>query len=239
MQDMQHEKELARIIDEYHRRGTAPALSHRYHRDNADTRLNEQGLHRALRTTFARHGMASLAGTRVLDVGCGSGGWLRRLVEIYGAAEERCTGIDLLEERVQAARATLPLAEWHSGSAHALPLASDAYDLVLSFTVFSSILDDALCAAIAGEMWRVLRPSGFILWYDYTYDNPSNRAVRGMPLSRVRAFFPEGIIGDVQRITLAPPLARRIAPRAYWLAAALERSKALNTHLLMTIQKST
>ncbi len=82
------------------------------------------------------------------------------------------------------------------------------------------------------------RTRGLILWYDYTYNNPSNRAVRGMPLARVRAFFPEGTIGDVLRITLALPLARRIAPRAYWLAAALERSEALNTHLLMTIHKS-
>ena len=147
-------------------------------------------------------------------------------------------GIDLMEERIEAAHAALPAMEWHVGSAHALPMASASCDLILCFTVFSSILDDALCAAIAGEMWRVLAPPGYILWYDFTYNNPANSAVRAMPRSKVLAFFPRGIIGDMQRITLAPPLARRIAPRAYWLACTLERSKILNTHLLMTIQKN-
>jgi ubiquinone/menaquinone biosynthesis C-methylase UbiE len=237
MDDTRYAQELGRIINEYHRRSNTPSLVQRYQQEHADIRLNEKGLQRALRKTFVRHGLASLSGKRILDVGCGNGGWLRRLIESYGAESERCTGIDLMEERIAAARSSLPLVKWHIGSAHALPLASSTYDLMLSFTVFSSILDDALCAAIAQEMWRVLAPGGFILWYDYTYNNPSNRAVRAMPRSRVRAFFPEGTIGDVQRITLAPPLARRIAPHAYWLAAALERGKALNTHLLMTIEK--
>lgn len=146
-------------------------------------------------------------------------------------------GIDLLEERIEAARATSPEMNWHVGSAHALSMAAASSDLILCFTVFSSILDDALCSAIAEEMWRVLAPSGFILWYDFTYNNPANRAVRGMPLSKVHSFFPKGSIVDVQRIMLAPPLARLIAPHAYWLARALERCKVLNTHLLVTIQK--
>jgi ubiquinone/menaquinone biosynthesis C-methylase UbiE len=238
MSQTEHEQELARIIAEYDRRAAAPSLSQRYHQENADKRLNEECIHRALRTIFLRHGMVSLSGKRILDIGCGSGGWLQRLIETYGAEPEHCAGIDLLEERVAAARVALPLIEWHVGSAHALPMASASYDLILCFTVFSSILDDALCAAIAQEMWRVLAPSGFILWYDYTYNNPANRAVRAMPRSLVHSFFPQGHIADTQRVTLAPPLARRIAPRAYWLASALERGKIMNTHLLMTIQKN-
>lgn len=237
MEDRPYEQELARIIAEYHHRGTSAAIAQRYRQENPDVQLTRERLMKALRTTFTRHGITSLAGKRLLEVGCGSGGWLRAMVASFGAEEERCAGIDLVKERIEAARAASPSMEWYVGSAHALPMASASYDLILCFTVFSSVLDDALCAAIAGEMWRVLAPGGFILWYDYTYNNPSNRAVRGMPLSRVRSFFPEGTISQVQRITLAPPLARRIAPRAYWLAAALERGKVLNTHLLMTIQK--
>jgi len=33
---------------------------------------------------------------------------------------------------------------------------------------------------IAGEMLRVLKPSGFILWYDYHMNNPKNPDVRGL-----------------------------------------------------------
>jgi SAM-dependent methyltransferase len=237
MSQGQHEQELARIIAEYHHRAATPAIAQRYRPEQANARLTNETIHRALRATLARRGLASLAGKRLLDVGCGNGGWLRSLVESYGAEPARCVGIDLLEDRIAAARAASPEMEWQVGSAHALPLPSASCDLILCFTVFSSILDDALCAALAEEMWRVLAPAGLILWYDAAYNNPQNRAVRGMPLARVRALFPEGAIVERQRILLAPPLARLIAPRAYWLARALERCKVLNTHLLVTLQK--
>lgn len=236
---MKYDQELARISTEYQRRGATLAISRRYRLENADVRLNLESIHHALWETFTRNAIVSLTGKRLLDVGCGNGSWLRYLVESYGAEPGRCVGIDLLEEHIAAARTTSPEMGWHIGSAHALPMASASFDLLLCFTVFSSILDDALCTAIAEEMWRVLAPSGFILWFDYTYNNPANRAVRGMPLSRVHSFFPEGTIVDVQRIILAPPLGRLLAPRAYWLARALERGKVLNTHLLVTIQKRT
>lgn len=239
MSQMQHDQELARISAEYRRRGASPAICRRYRLENADVRLNLESIHHALRETFTRNAILSLTGKRILDVGCGNGSWLRHLVESYGAEQQRCVGIDLLEELIATARTTSPEMEWHVGSAHALPMASASFDLLLCFTVFSSILDDALCSEIAEEMWRVLAPSGFILWFDYTYNNPANHAVRKMPLPRVHSFFPEGTIVDVQRIILAPPLARLLAPRAYWLARALERCKVLNTHLLVTIQKRT
>ena len=237
MSQKKHDQELSRIISEYQRREATSAISQRYQLEKADVGLNKETIHHALRKTFAHQGIVSLAGKRLLDVGCGNGSWLRSLVEFYGGDQERCAGIDLVEERIEAARTISPEMDWHVGSAHALPVAAASCDLILCFTVFSSILDDELCSAIAEEMWRVLAPSGFILWYDFTYNNPANRAVRGMPLSKVRSFFPKGTFVDVQRIMLAPPLARLIAPRAYWLARALERGKVLNTHLLVTIQK--
>lgn len=40
-----------------------------------------------------------------------------------------------------------------------------------------------------------------------------------------------------RRITLAPPIARMVAPRAYWLASLLEQCKVLNTHMLGIISK--
>ena len=48
-----------------------------------------------------------------------------------------------------------------------------------------------------------------MLWYDFTYDNPSNPDVRGVPLRRVKQLFPAGRI-KWKRVTLAPPLARRV-----------------------------
>ena len=41
-------------------------------------------------------------------------------------------------------------------------------------------------------MWRWVRPGGGVLWYDFTFDNPRNPDVRGVPLARVRELFPHG-----------------------------------------------
>jgi len=48
------------------------------------------------------------------------------------------------------------------------------------FTVFTSILDISMKQSIAGEMLRVLKPDGIILWYDYYRNNPMNPDVRGV-----------------------------------------------------------
>lgn len=239
MSQTKHNQELARIIAEYHRREATPVIFRRYRHENAATRLNLESIHRAIREALIRHGIVSLAGKCVLDIGCGNGGWLRRLVESYGVTQGQCVGIDLMEERIAAASKTSPEMEWHLGSAHALPFVDASFDLLLCFTVFSSILDETLSEAIAREMWRVLAPGGFILWLDFAYNNPRNPAVHGMPEKRVRAFFPIDAHVDVQRIILAPPLSRLIAPHACWLARTLERCEVLNTHLFMTIQKGT
>ena len=75
-----------------------------------------------------------------------------------------------------------------------------------------------------------------MLWYDFTVDNPRNADVRGVPLKRVRALFPHGQI-HAQRITLAPPIARRVTalhPSLYTLFNAVP---LLRTHVLAWIAK--
>ena len=146
---------------------------------------------------------------RVTEVGCGAGGnlleWLRA-----GCLPEHLSGCELLSERLAMARRVLPAAlALHGGDAAEAPIAEASQDVVMQATVFSSILDDAVQARLAAAMWRWLRPGGAVLWYDFTMDNPRNPDVRGMPLARVRALFPEAHV-DAQRITLAPPLARRV-----------------------------
>ena len=95
-----------------------------------------------------------------------------------------------------------------AGDAASAPIAPASQDLVFQATVFSSLLDDGTQQRLAQTMWSWLRPGGAILWYDFTVDNPRNRDVRGVPVARIRQLFPEGRL-RWQRVTLAPPLARR------------------------------
>src|SRR3954452_1450475 len=61
-----------------------------------------------------------LGSLEILDVGCGRGDELARLV-VRGADERRCHGVDLLEDRVEAARARLPGADVRVADARELP----------------------------------------------------------------------------------------------------------------------
>jgi SAM-dependent methyltransferase len=222
------------------------AVTARYARRAADDRYSLlrpdvwQTLHerqRALLKLFARLGWMDLSEKRLLEVGCGIGGNLLELLRL-GFAPQHLTGVELLPERFEQARLVLPSAlALHAGDALQLDLPAASQDAVFVSTVFSSLLDDAYQQRLAAAMWRWLKPGGGVLWYDFSVNNPRNADVRGVPLARVRALFPEGRV-QAQRITLAPPIARvvtRVHPGLYTLFNAV---KPLRTHVLAWIGKS-
>jgi ubiquinone/menaquinone biosynthesis C-methylase UbiE len=83
-----------------------------------------------------------------------------------------------------------PGADLRHGDASRLPWPSGHFDIVLQSTVFSSILEAAMRAAVAAEMTRVLAPGGANLWNDFFVDSPRNRAVRGIRRREIAALFP-------------------------------------------------
>jgi SAM-dependent methyltransferase len=194
-----------------------------------------QECERAMLAALREAGVRSLADARILEVGCGRGFWLRQLVQ-WGATPARVVGIDLIADRVRdAARLSAGEVGLAVGSGASLPLPDASFDVVLQSTVFTSILDGAVRARVAGEMRRVLRPGGLILWYDFAVDNPRNPDVRGVPRGEVRRLF-AGCRVKLRRTTLAPPLTRVLAPRALWLCRLLATLPPLRTHLLGTIR---
>jgi SAM-dependent methyltransferase len=118
-----------------------------------------------------------------------------------------------------------------------LPFAAAAFDLVVQSTLFTSILDPVMKETVAGEMLRVLKPRGVILWYDYHVDNPWNPDVRGVKKREIHSLFP-GCRIELHRVTLAPPLARVLAPYSFLLCSLLEKLRILNTHYLGVIKKA-
>lgn len=189
---------------------------------------------RALVDLLRRERLLPLAGRRILDIGCGDGGMMRDLQRL-GAEPRYLTGVDLLPERVAAARQANPAIGVALGDATRLPWRGAAFDMVLLFTVVSSILDDHVRRAVAAEALRVLRPGGAVIWYDFIW-NPLNRDTRGVRLAELRALF-AGCDVDARRVTLAPPIGRRAARRSFTLAAALETIPLLRTHYLAAITK--
>jgi len=224
--------EPAAVAARYARRGPAD----RYSALQPDVMMLLQERQRALRRRLAAQGITDLAPLQVLEVGCGSGGNLLELLRL-GCRPEHLQGIELLPERHAQARQVLPAAlHLWLGDATTAPVAAASQDLVLQSTVFSSLLDDAFQQRLADALWRWLRPGGALLWYDFTVDNPRNRDVRGVPLARLQALFPQARIRS-QRVTLAPPLARvlcRVHPALY---TAFNLLPWLRTHVLAWVEK--
>ena len=224
--------EARKVAERYARRD----VGDRYSALNPDVWQTLQERQRAMLALFARAGVRNVSGLKLTEVGCGAGGNLLELLRI-GFAPEHLTGLELLPERHMQARRVLPAATtvWQGDAADA-PVEAASQDIVLQSTVFSSLLDDAFQQRLADAMWRWLRPGGAVLWYDFTVDNPRNPDVRGVPLRRVRELFPLACIAH-RRVTLAPPLARRVARVHPALYTAFNVLPLLRTHVLAWIAK--
>ncbi|WP_337314262.1 class I SAM-dependent methyltransferase [Candidatus Aeolococcus gillhamiae] len=189
---------------------------------------------RILLNRLRRQGMKSLASAQILDVGCGNGVELVRLLP-FGARPENLHGIDLLPQRVLAARSLHPAMDIHEASAAALPWPDHHFDIVVQYTMLSSVLDSVVRRRAALEMGRVLRPGGIVLWYDFVL-NPLNRDTHALRKRQVYELFP-GFQVWLQRTTLAPPIARFVVPRWPAIAHGLQAISPLRSHLVGVLTK--
>lgn len=228
------ESEVDRMLREMERRTTEVARDY-YSVANPGILFGFQQMARRYVDALRRAGRFPLADQRILDVGCGWGNWLLEL-EIWGARQANLAGLDLEPHRAAIAAGRLPAADIRAGSATELPWPDASFDAVLLGTVFSSILDAETKRRGAEEVTRVLAPGGMVLWYDFFRDNPKNRNVRGVRADEISRLFPTLDI-SLRRVTLAPPIARRLASWSWTGCLLLESTKVLNTHYLGVFTK--
>ena len=227
--------ELTAVRLRYSRR-KAHVDSDRYSMLNSATWQILQERQRLLLRLLASRFGGGLGRLDLIEVGCGSGGNLLEFLR-FGFSPDRLSGIELLEERIAKAQQVLPASvQLYAKDALQIDLPECSRDIVYQAVVFSSILDREFGEKLAAKMWSWVKPGGAILWYDFVYDNPWNPDVRGVPLKRIRQLFP-GTRVYAKRLTLAPPIARRVCAIHPVLYSVFNLLPWLRTHVLCWIEK--
>lgn len=171
----------------------------------------------------------------VLDIGCGTGFWLSAL-EDAGTRSERLFGVDILPERVAAASRRVPRASVRQADARSLPFPDGSFALVLLFTLLSSLSTREDVAHALGEARRALRPGGLLLCYEPRLPSPLNSSVRRisekeLDMSGLRP-------RSERRLTLLPPLARRLGASTDTLYSRLAALPPLRSHRLVIYRRA-
>jgi ubiquinone/menaquinone biosynthesis C-methylase UbiE len=222
-----------RLRAEFYRRDHSADVKELYSFSNESHLFMIQQRQRAILKCLRSNGFHSLTGKRILDVGCGNGSMFFEFLRL-DLLPGNLHGVDLLLDRLESAHQVFPNLPLTNADGQDLPYASNSFDMTMQFTVFSSILDNAVRVNLAREMVRVLKPGGLLLWYDF-WINPTNHQTRGIRLAEICRLFP-GCTYEVYKITLAPPITRRIVPIFWGLALFLESLKIFNTHYLVVIK---
>jgi len=115
----------------------------------------QEGIARpAYEAVLERTGVA--AGTRYLDIGCGSG----MVAQMAAARGARVAGIDAAGALLEIARERTPEGDFRVGDLEALPFGDGAFDVVTGFNAFQFAGNPAQALAQAR---RVTRPGGAVV----------------------------------------------------------------------------
>jgi SAM-dependent methyltransferase len=210
-EEVQHIRSIYAARDKEHKRSL-------YSWELSDVRYSDAIKMRILSQALRRTVGSDLSDLKVLDVGCGTGGFLRTLIE-WGAYPHNLVGTEFLEDRLQKAAEISPLGvDWHLGD---LDFDNDSlFDLVSAHTVFTSILKDEDRASLAQDMWQKVKPGGWIMIFDFRYNNPLNPNVKKLTRNEMMKWWPSKTVYYTTGL-LVPPLARRFIGNNYLLAEFL------------------
>jgi len=163
----------------------------------------------AIYSSICVQSFSDLSKIKLLEIGAGNGSNLLFFNKL-GISWENIVANELMEQRGQLLIENVdPQVTVHIGNA--MDLEFDAtFDIVFQSTVFTSILDSTFKKNLAAKLMKMVKSDGIILWYDFKYDNPQNRDVKGIGRKEIEALFAGAGEFTYFNTTLLPPLGRRV-----------------------------
>jgi len=167
---------------------------------------------------------------KLIEIGAGHGDNLF-FFERLGINRNQLFANELIEDRIEVLKNTFPEIKIFEGDARNIQ-ENQKFDIVFQSTVFSSILNSEIKMELAAKMENLVAENGLILWYDFIYDNPNNKNVKGINKVEIIQLFPNAKSIKFKKVTLAPPIARRVG-KYYDLVNSI--FPFLKTHLIAEI----
>ncbi|MFO0322193.1 MAG: methyltransferase domain-containing protein [Bacteroidota bacterium] len=195
-----------------------------YYTDYAQAEINKNIQY------FLEKSFANFKNLSLLEIGAGTG-QNAYIFESFGFQRSNISFNELLKERIEAIKSKFPDNKVYEGDATVVPI-DKKFDVIFQSVVFTSILKQEDRVNLANRMWRLLNENGIILWYDFIYNNPKNKDVRKVTAKEVKELFPQNSSMLLKKITLAPPIGRKVG-KFY----KLFNLPFLRSHILVVLKK--
>jgi hypothetical protein len=174
--------------------------------------------------------ISKISEAKILEIGAGQGNNVATFLEA-GFKKENIFANELLQERLVALHSKVLQQNIFSGNAINIDY-NLKFNCIYQSTVFTSILNNDDRKNLAKKMWEILEVDGLIFWYDFIYNNPKNKQVKKVTMEEIRLLFPTAKKITFQKITLAPPIGRRVGKFYNWFNWSFLRS-----HVFAVIEK--
>ena len=199
-------KETKRIKDVYEKRKKDSRV---INANNSIIYSNYISIERqAIYTQILKNIFKELSLVKLIEIGAGNGANLLFFKQL-GIVDTNIWGNELLEDRGETLKENLPNINIHVGDALELEY-KDKFDIVFQSTVFTSILNQDFKQQLANKMFEMTKKGGIILWYDFKYNNPNNKNVKGINKKEINKLFKAAKSIEYYNVTLAPPVGRRV-----------------------------
>jgi ubiquinone/menaquinone biosynthesis C-methylase UbiE len=149
---------------------------------------------------------------KILDVGCGAGFSMLRLLS-HGLEPERLYGIDIEQSRIDRGLRRFPTLNLLHGDASDMDFQPDSFDLAMESTMFIQLTDEPMAQAIAHEMLRVVKPGGFLMLTDwrYSFGRPGYRALSAKRIANLFGVGTRSTVVCRKHGALIPVLGRAVS----------------------------